>query len=252
MPPRSLSPQSARGRQAEARRNDLAVLEAARDVFTALGADAPIAAVAERARVGMGTLYRRYGSKTELLQRLCLLAMEQALEAAEEALKAADPWTGLAGYIAACIELRSGALASLAGQIETTAEMRSTAQQGMARTAEIAARAHRDGSLRPDATPMDITWLIEQFSRRSPDPVDPHEECNVRARLVAIALDGLRARTADEPRQILPGDPPSPDRYVKRWSHTATTSRDAPNECLNSLMGLSTALRILCRLTREK
>jgi AcrR family transcriptional regulator len=215
---RSLNPQSARGRQAEARRNDLAVLEAARDVFTALGADAPIAAVAERAGVGMGTLYRRYGSKAELLQRLCVLAMEQALEAAEEALKADDPWAGLAGYIAACIELRSGALASLAGQIETTAEMRGTAQRGMAGTGEIVARAHRSGSLRPDATAMDITWLIEQFSRRPPTPVDPGEERNVRSRLVAIALDGLRARTPDRPGETLPGDPPSPDRYQDRWS----------------------------------
>jgi AcrR family transcriptional regulator len=218
MSSRSLSPQSARGRQAEARRNDLAVLEAARDVFTAMGADAPIAAVAERAGVGMGTLYRRYGSKAELLQALCVLAMEQTLAAAEEALQANDPWAGLTGYITACVELRSGALASLAGQIETTAEMRRTAQRGMERMTEIAARAHRDGSLRPDATPMDITWLIEQFSRRAPDPVDPDEERSVRFRLVAIALDGLRARTAEGSRRILPGDPPSRERYVNRWS----------------------------------
>jgi hypothetical protein len=34
----------------------------------------------------------------------------------------------------------------------------------MERMTEIAARAHSDGSLRPDATSMDITWLIEQFS----------------------------------------------------------------------------------------
>jgi AcrR family transcriptional regulator len=169
----------------------------------------------------MGTLYRRYGSKTELLQHLCVLAMEQALEAAEEALLAEDAWTGLAGYIAACIELRSGALASLAGQIETTDEMRRTAQRAMARMAEIAARAHGDGSLRPDATAMDITWLIEQFSRRAPDSVDPDEERNARARLVAIALDGLRAPAAEKSRQILPGDPPSPDCYGNRWSRAA-------------------------------
>src|SRR5512146_3118075 len=129
---RSLHPQSGRGRQAEARRNDLVVLEAARDVFAAQGADAPISAVAAHAGVGVGTLYRRYGSKTELLQRLCVLAMEQALAAAEDALAAADPWDGLCGYITACVELRSGALASLAGQIETTAEMRGTAEHGPA------------------------------------------------------------------------------------------------------------------------
>lgn len=59
----------------------------------------------------------------------------------------------------------------------------------MARMAEIVARAHRDGSLRRDAAAMDITWLIEQFSRRATGPVDPDEERDVRSRLVAIALD---------------------------------------------------------------
>ncbi|HJZ28613.1 MAG TPA: helix-turn-helix domain-containing protein, partial [Streptosporangiaceae bacterium] len=61
---RSLRPDSVHGRQAEARRNDLVVLEAARDVFSAQGADAPVSAVADRAGVGIGTLYRRFGSKT--------------------------------------------------------------------------------------------------------------------------------------------------------------------------------------------
>jgi AcrR family transcriptional regulator len=207
------------GRQAEARRNDLAVLEAARDVFGTRGADAPISAVAERAGVGMGTLYRRYGSKAELLQHLCVLAMEQALDAADEALRADDPWAGLTGYVRACVELRSGALASLAGQVETTAEMRRVARRGMTRVAEVVARAHHDGSLRADVMPLDITWLIEQFSRRAPDPVDPDEESNARSRLVAIALDGLRAA----PAEALPGRPPSRARYVNRWSRRSGT-----------------------------
>jgi AcrR family transcriptional regulator len=213
---RALRPLSGRGRQAEARRNDLAVLEAARDIFTELGANAPISAVAERAGVGMGTLYRRYGSKTELLQGLCVLAMEQALDAGDEALRADDPWTGLAGYIKACIELRSGALAALAGQIDTTAEMRSTARRGMACMEEIVARAHQDGSLRADVTFLDIAWLIEQFSRHTPDRIDPQEERNARSRLVAIAIDGLRPGAGE----ALPGRLPSRDRYVNRWSAT--------------------------------
>jgi hypothetical protein len=86
----------------------------------------------------------------------------------------------------------------------------------------IVARAHRDGGLRADVTPLDITWLIEQFSRRAPDPVDPEEERNARSRLVAVALDGLRAHRAEP----LPGRPPSRERYVKRWSRTS--ERDCP------------------------
>jgi hypothetical protein len=110
--------------------------------------------------------------------------------------------------------MRSGALASLAGQIETTDEMRATAQQSMTRTREVVDRARRAGRLRADVHALDITWLIEQFGRRAPDPVDPEEERNVRARLLGIALDGLRA-PAPVP---LPGRPPSLERYVNRWS----------------------------------
>ena len=211
---RSLSPDSVHGRQAEARRNDLAVLDAARDVFAAQGADAPISAVAGRAGVGMGTLYRRYGSKTELLQRLCVLAMEQAIEAADAALSAEDPWAGLCRYIRACVEMRSGALASLAGQIGTTTEMRGTAQRSMTRMREVVDRAHHAGSLRADVSALDIAWLIEQFSRRAPDSVDPDEERNVRTRLLTVALDGLLAPGATP----LPGRSPSRARYVHRWS----------------------------------
>jgi AcrR family transcriptional regulator len=214
MASRSRNPDSVRGRQVEARRNDLVVLAAARDVFAAHGANAPIAAVAERAGVGMGTLYRRYGSKTELLQRLCLLAMDQVLEAAQEALAADDAWTGLTGYIRACVQLRSGALAALAGQIDTTAEMHRTARLGMRLRDDIVKRAQDDGSLRADITGLDVAWLIEQFSRPAPDSIDPGEQANVRARLLAIALDGLRAAA----REPLPGRPPSRAHYTNRWS----------------------------------
>ena len=211
---RDSSPHSVRGRQAEARRNDLAVLEAARDVFSAQGADAPISAVAERAGVGVGTLYRRYGSKTEFLQRLCLLAMEQALEAAGEALKAADPWTGLARYVRDCVEMRSGALAALAGQVDVSPQMQATAERGMAALAEIVARAQRAGGMRADVTPLDISYLIEVFSRRQAAPEAAGEGTGIRDRLLAIALDGLRHAAATP----LPGDPPSRAAYVGRWS----------------------------------
>jgi AcrR family transcriptional regulator len=55
-----------RGRRAEAARNDQRILDAAREVFVA-DPGAPIAAVAKRAGVGIGALYRRYASKEELL-----------------------------------------------------------------------------------------------------------------------------------------------------------------------------------------
>lgn len=204
-----------RGRQAEARRNDQLVLDAAREVFATDGAKATVAAIAERAGVGMGSLYRRYGSKAELLQRLCVLAMEQAIGAAEEGLAEDDPWSGLTHYVRQCVAFRSGALAPLAGTIETTREMWETAERSQALLDELVDRAHQSGALRPDASSLDISYLIEQLGRRGPgDPSD--EDTNVRQRLLAIALDGLRPG-----HRPLPGTPPSDADYTARWRAAA-------------------------------
>jgi AcrR family transcriptional regulator len=202
-----------RGRQAEATRNDRLVLDAAREVFATRGAGAPIAAVAERAGVGMGSLYRRYGSKTALLQRLCLLAMEQAIAAAEAALAAEDPWDGLTGYVRACVGFRAGALAPLAGAIATTPAMWEASRRGRELLDAVVASAHRGGGLRLDVTTLDVAWLIELFSRHGVTAAGPEDE-NVRQRLVAIALDGLRYR-GGEP---LPGTPPRREHYEGRWA----------------------------------
>jgi AcrR family transcriptional regulator len=203
-----------RGRQAEAARNDRLVLDAAREVFATQGFDAPVSAVAKRAGVGMGSLYRRYGSKSELLQRLCLLAMEQAIEAAEAAVAAEDAWDGLAGYVRACVAFGAGALAPLAGTIETTPDMWRASRRGRELLEAVVARARREGGLRPDVTTLDVAWLIELFSRR-PAGGDGGAQDAVQGRLLAIALDGLRT-----PRpEPLPGAPPSATHYEGRWRY---------------------------------
>jgi AcrR family transcriptional regulator len=201
-----------RGRQAEAARNDRRLLDAARDVLTTHGADAPVSEIAARAGVGIGSLYRRYPTKEALLQRLCVLAMEQTIDAAETALEADDAWAGLAGYVRACVERHTGALAPVAGTIAVTPEMLRTSRRGMRLAAALVERAHDAGVMRPGVTPLDVSLLIEQFSRRSPT-LPAAEEDNARARLLAIALDGLRPAHTDP----LPGRAPSRAAYVARW-----------------------------------
>src|SRR4030081_1931784 len=93
-------PAGRRGRQAEARRNDRAGLDAAREVFAVHGPDASVAQVAARAGVGIGSLYRRYPTKEALLQHLCQASMDQQVAASAEALQGGrNPWEALAGFI---------------------------------------------------------------------------------------------------------------------------------------------------------
>ncbi|MEU6714260.1 helix-turn-helix domain-containing protein [Nonomuraea sp. NPDC046802] len=203
---------STRGRQAEAARNDLRLLQAAHEVFTTQGFDAPVSAIAKAAGVGMGSLYRRYRTKEELLQRLCLIAMERGVEAAQAGLAARDPWEGLVLYVRACVAYRAGALAPVAGTIEVTEEMSRTAGKAIELSGQIVSRARAAGVLRGDVTTLDVSLLVEQFSRPAPGPPSEEHE-RVKQRLLTIALDGLRAPGASE----LPGAPPSMEWYQGRW-----------------------------------
>jgi AcrR family transcriptional regulator len=212
---------SRRGRQAEAERNDRRVLDAAREIFAACGANAPVAAIAERAGVGMGSLYRRYGSKADLLQHLCMQAMEQSIKAAETALAASDPWAGLTGYVSTCVAQGTGALAPLAGSVQTTPQMWETSRYGRRLLDQLVSRAHRQGTLRHDVTALDIAWLMEFFGRHGPATPGIQDHA-IRQRLLTISLDGLRNHEAEP----LPGPPPSAQHYEQRWKPRSETSAE--------------------------
>src|SRR5690348_17109685 len=96
------------GRRAEAARNDTRILAAARAVFIE-DPGAPIATVAARAGVGIGALYRRYGSKEELLRRLCAAGLRDYIAAAEAALAASDdPWERFAMFMQRAVDAEIG------------------------------------------------------------------------------------------------------------------------------------------------
>jgi AcrR family transcriptional regulator len=200
---------SRKGRQAEARQNDQAVLDAARLVFAVHGPDAAVSAVAAKAGVGIGGLYRRYASKEELLQRLCRDSMAQQIAAAEAGLAGdEEPWDALAGFIRACVSFRAGALSVIAGTIPVTEEMIADAQRAHELLELLVTRARQAGALRPDIESVDLNQLIELFSRRRADDGDAYQ------RLLAIVLDGLRAPGTES----LPGSASTWESYSRRWS----------------------------------
>src|SRR2546423_1938241 len=84
------------GRRGQAARNDTLILDAAREVFLA-DPKAPIAAVAERAGVGISALYRRYAGKEDLLRRLCHDGLRRFIAEAEAADAEPDGWAAFAG-----------------------------------------------------------------------------------------------------------------------------------------------------------
>jgi AcrR family transcriptional regulator len=201
------------GRRAQAARNDEQILVAAREVFVA-DPGAPIATVAERAGVGISALYRRHGSKEDLLHRLCADGLAVYVDAARTALdEDTDPWAAFAGFLRRVVEADTHSLTvSLAGRFTPDEQLRTLAVLAGELTSEVVDRAHAAQVLRPDLLATDLAVLFEQLAAVRGG--DPDRTAAFRARYLDLLLDALRVPAAHRP---LGGEPPVPGEFAGRW-----------------------------------
>ncbi|MEG3626962.1 TetR/AcrR family transcriptional regulator [Streptomyces poriticola] len=90
----------ARSRRADAQRNEQAVLTAAAEVFVSSGVDAPIRRIAARAGVGMGTVYRHFPTRADLVTAVYRHQIEECAEAGPRLLaEAGSPFAALRQWI---------------------------------------------------------------------------------------------------------------------------------------------------------
>ncbi|WP_374982472.1 TetR/AcrR family transcriptional regulator [Streptomyces fradiae] len=95
----------------DAQRNLEHVLRAAREVFGELGYGAPMEDVARRARVGVGTVYRRFPSKDVLVRRIAQEETARLTDQARAALGQEDePWSALARFLRTSVASGAGRL----------------------------------------------------------------------------------------------------------------------------------------------
>ncbi|MGW7434248.1 TetR/AcrR family transcriptional regulator [Streptomyces sp. NPDC054861] len=204
------------GRQAEAERNDVRVLYAARAVFAEQGAEAPVSAIAVRAGVGIGTLYRRYGSKEQLLHRLCAIGIAETIGELRAALeREGSGWEALAHYMAAAVDARAGAFAALAGTFSLPEDIAASNEEAKGLAERLLLRGQGDGTVREDVTTLDVAHVIEMFSRY---PRRTEEDDHARRRMLALTLDGLRAAHTG-----LPGPRPDWADYHRTWDEPSGT-----------------------------
>src|SRR5262249_43033227 len=215
-----------RGRLAQAARNDQRILDAARAVFVA-DPGAPISAVAERAGVGISALYRRYGSKEELLRRLCADGLRRYIAEAEAALADdGDPWAAFARFMRRIVDADTHALTlRLAGTFTPTEELYSDARKAQELNERLFDRTKAAGALRPDVEVNDLAFLFEQLAAVRAG--DQHRTDLLRHRYLALLLDALRTPSAP-----LPGPPPSWEEVAERWERerSATNPASAPGD----------------------
>jgi len=200
------------GRRGQAARNDTLILDTARDVFLA-DPKAPIAAVAERAGVGISALYRRYPSKEDLLRQLCHDGLRRFIAEAEAAAAEPDGWRAFTGFLERVVDADVHSLTvHLAGTFTPTPEMRQDAIRSRDLAADLVKRAHRSGKLRRDVVLDDLDLVLEGCAAvRVPDQPRTRQ---LRRRYLALLLDGMSG-TAD--RAALPGPAPQDDELNWRW-----------------------------------
>ncbi|HXW45226.1 MAG TPA: helix-turn-helix domain-containing protein [Streptosporangiaceae bacterium] len=210
------------GRREQAVRNDAVILQAAREVFIS-DPGAPIAAVAQRAGVGISALYRRYPSKEDLLRQLCHDGLRQFISIAEQAAGEPDGWEAFAQFLTGVVDADVHSLTvHLAGTFTPTAEMERDAITAAGLAEDLLRRAAASGRLRPGVVSGDITLVLEGCAAiRLPDR---QRSARLRLRYLALLLDGL----ASHGGAALPGPPPGGEELNWRWR------RDGPARKLST------------------
>ncbi|WP_217213988.1 TetR/AcrR family transcriptional regulator [Streptomyces sp. AC550_RSS872] len=211
----------------DAQRNLEHVLRAAREVFGELGYGAPMEDVARRARVGVGTVYRRFPSKDVLVRRIAEEETSRLTDQARAALGQEDePWSALSRFLRTSVASGAGRLlppqvlrvgvedgvALDEGRVPQqrvqpgTGELRLVPEQSSAGAVDavddagaalldvvgqLVERARAAGELRADVSVSDVLLVIATAAPSLPDAA---QQAAASARLLDILLEGLRSR----------------------------------------------------------
>ncbi|GAA0912570.1 TetR/AcrR family transcriptional regulator [Virgisporangium aurantiacum] len=96
------------GLRVDAERNRQRIIATAREIFAERGIDVPMEDIARRAGVGVGTLYRRYPTRADLVTAAFEAKMTAYAEVARDALADPDPWSGFCGYVERICAMQAG------------------------------------------------------------------------------------------------------------------------------------------------
>jgi AcrR family transcriptional regulator len=183
---------AAQAMRADARRNHEAVIAAAKKLFADEGLDAQMPDVAKAAKVGVGTVYRHFPTKDDLIAGLAAERFVRLAEKAGESLEAEDPWDGLCDFIrfSAQIQADDRGLCEVMGSRPEVMQASARAVGLEALCDQLVKRAQSSGDLR-----QDIEWEeIPMIACALGGITKAHGPGAGRwPRLVEIVLDGLRA-----------------------------------------------------------
>jgi AcrR family transcriptional regulator len=177
--------------RADARRNEEAILEAAKVVFATTGVDAPIREIAGEAGVGLGTLYRRFPTRAALVAAVFRREVDVCADAAAPLAAQHGPVEALSAWLMCYnrfLVTKQGLAAALRSGDATFATLptyfRSRFEPALTMLLSAATAA---GETREDIAPYDLLRAIGNLSVSSDDEGVQHTE-----RMIGLLIDGLR------------------------------------------------------------
>jgi AcrR family transcriptional regulator len=185
----TLPPQDRKPLRADARRNYDKLITAAREAFGAVGSSASLEDIARQAGVGIGTLYRHFPTRQDLIEAVYVDQVDTLTAAAAE-FSSLPPWEAFSSwlhsfvsYMATKRALRDALIASLGRDSEFFAYCRTSMHEA---GAPLMKRAQEAGVVRSDATLDDVMKLVGGISMVHFD--DPKQV----EKVLGMAIDGLR------------------------------------------------------------
>ncbi len=192
----------ARPLRADALRNRARILEAANEAFAAEGLGVPIDVIAQRAGVGVGTMYRHFPTKEALGAAILTTKVEALIGEADRLVaEADDPGAALDEYLAAILT-EGTACSALAGAFsEAGYDLKSAAPnlepQMTAALGRLLERAQAAGVVRPEVRATDLLALIGAACMATGRP---DRDAESGRRLLAVVTAGLRSPAATDAR----------------------------------------------------
>jgi AcrR family transcriptional regulator len=183
-----------RAMRRDALENKERLLAAARELFAQRGFDVTLNDIAHHAGVGVGTAYRRFANKAEVLEAIFAEQTAELASAADLALADADPWHGLVCYLetALALQLRDKGLAQILSGDRISAEQHDWNRKIIApKNRAIIANARKAGVLRDDVEGTDLTFIQVGLNAIMNRSRDAHPD--LYRRYLHLMLDGLRA-----------------------------------------------------------
>ena len=202
-----MSAPSERPLRRDAERNRRLALRAAEELFAERGLDVTLDDVARRAGLGVGTVYRRFAGKEELIEALFADKLTALAELAESAAADPDPGRGLAGFLTeSCARQTAdrGLRELVLGHRHAPARCAAVTDRLAPALRTLVARAHAAGALRADVTAEDLPVLLLMVGAAADFGHDADPQ--FWRRHLAVLLDGLapaRGGTRPLPRPPL-------------------------------------------------